>query len=173
MADESFEPETVYHGSTYSVPPHEITQGLRGTRLTTFHAGTEQSAKDRLDFWAQPGDVPSYLHTYRITGGVGPDTWGDPITDEEYNEGLEPEDYDRLEPWEKSVPEDDTTTIHPYTNEGEDRGSTSYVIPTSMVGNNVKYLGTQFANWTTNQYGQKELQVLSGEGRSSSREDWK
>lgn len=170
MADESFEPETVYHGSTSMLPPHAKENPRRSA---TFHAGTEQAAKDRLDFWAQPGDVPSYLHTYRITGGVGPDTWGDPITDEEYNKHVEPQELGFLKPANRSVPENDTTTIHPYVNEGEDDGSISYVIPTDMVGHHVKYLGTQFANWVTNQHGQKELQALSGEGRSSSREDWK
>lgn len=131
-----------------------------------------QAAKDRLDFWAQPGDEPSYIHTYRIDSGVGSDVWGDPIVDEEYNRHMDPEDMRFLDKSERSVPEDDTKTIHPYINEGEHRGSTSYVIPKKMVGSNVKFLGTQFTNWGKDEYGQKVLNVLSGEGRSSKREDW-
>lgn len=131
-----------------------------------------QSAKDRLDFWAQPGDIPSYIHTYKINSGIGTDVWGDPTVDEEYNKYVDPEDMRFLPKHERSVPEEDVNTIHPYINDGEDRGSTSYVIPKRMVGANVRYLGTQFANWEKDQYGQKILNVLSGEGRSSKREDW-
>lgn len=161
--------ETVFHGSTHLLPPHEVPAT---SRSLTFHAGTMQAAKDRLDFWAQPGDTPSYIHTYKIDSGVGPDVWGDPIVDEEYNKNVDPEDMRFLPKEERSVPEEDTDVIHPYINEGEDRGSTSYVIPKNMVGANVRYLGTQFANWGNNQQGQKVLNVLSGEGRSSKREDW-
>jgi hypothetical protein len=42
------------------------------------------------------------------------------------------------------VPEHKTNRIYPYTNRREDRGSTSYVVPSGFVGNHVKSLGLQF-----------------------------
>lgn len=44
----------------------------------------------------------------------------------------------------RSVPEYNEKRLYPYKNAREDRGSTSYVIPSGFVGRHVKHLGVQF-----------------------------
>jgi hypothetical protein len=46
------------------------------------------------------------------------------------------------------VPEYSQKRIYPYKNEREDKGSTSYVVPSNFVGNHVKHLGIQFQHFT-------------------------
>ena len=120
----------VYHGTLSEEAPHE--HGF------PFHAGTLRAANDRLDDEIQHGvdwdsaerGVAS-IHAYEIsdTAPTSRRTWQDPMfyTDE----GM-------------AVPEHKENRIYPYENDREDRGTTSYVIPSGFVGKHVKHLGVQF-----------------------------
>jgi hypothetical protein len=50
------------------------------------------------------------------------------------------------------VPEFNEKRIYPYKNVREDRGSTSYVIPSGFVGKHVKHLGVQFQGLHVDSY---------------------
>ena len=161
-ADESPIKEVVYHGSDSPIPPHELPdkRNIVGQPVRTFHAGTEDSARDRLNFWTQPGNGLGYLHKYRISDkAVGDAIWRDPIHNDDFHRDLPISELNALPEWDRSVPEDDETTVHPYTNDVEDKHSISYVIPKNMVGNQVHYLGTQFSD-------------IFSTGRSSTQESW-
>lgn len=110
----------VYHGTFAEKAPHEYDQ-------PTFHVGTRKAAEERLAEAEELGGIAT-IYAYEI-GDKAPtsrQSWEDPL--------------DRWNP----VPEHRTGRIYPYTNIGEDEGSTSYVIPTKFVGNHVKHLGPQF-----------------------------
>lgn len=136
----------VYHGTTgdpfYS--PHAWGD--------TFHAGSLQSARDRVRHWVDhysfnekpdeedfdvsdehPGKVRASYHAYEIADDapMSRRVWADPT------EGPEGE----------AVPEHKKNRIYPYTNTVEDVGSTSYVIPRNFVGKHVKHLGVQFSEF--------------------------
>jgi len=128
-------PKIVYHGTFSEYPPHEYEQG-------TFHAGTieatEQRLEDEMGHGVDIPDMPVWsVHKYEISEGapMSRRTWSDPII------GISRHNYEGAPP---PVPEHGTNRIYPYTNIREDRGSTSYVIPSNFVGGHVKYLGTQF-----------------------------
>jgi hypothetical protein len=123
----------VYHGTIEGKAPHE--HGY------PFHAGTYRAANDRLDDEMQHTDwnwegngVPSLsvgqIHAYEISDKAPTSrrTWEDPMF---YNNES------------RAVPENSQTRIYPYKNEREDRGSTSFVVPSAFVGNHVKHLNTQ------------------------------
>lgn len=122
----------VYHGTVSNAAPHE--HGY------PFHAGTLRAANDRLDDeishgvdWEDGSDTPrlaiGQIHAYEISDSAptSKKTWEDPMFYE--NET-------------KAVPEHKENRIYPYSNAQEDRGSTSYVIPSGFVGNHVKHLNT-------------------------------
>jgi hypothetical protein len=117
----------VYHGTFSDNPPH-VYGG-------PFHAGTEQSARERLDEAEEYGGL-ARIHGYEIkdTAPTNPNIWLDPLTKR------------RQGPYTARVPENDTTQIHAYENEHEDEGSISYVIPSNFVGKkkHVTHLGPQF-----------------------------
>lgn len=120
----------VYHGTVENEPPH--TQGV------PFHAGTRQAAQERIDdeiqhgiYVESPQRVTASYHAYEIDDDapMSKRTWQDPMFYQDER---------------KAVPEHKENRIYPYTNEREDRGSTSYVIPSSFVGRHVRHLGVQF-----------------------------
>ena len=115
-------PKIVYHGTFESQPPHEYNQD-------TFHAGTRKAAEERLDEAEESGGIAT-MHAYEISDTAPTSrrkTWADPYANSD-----------------NVVPEHKTNRIYPYTNEVEDSGSTSYVIPNQFVGRHVKHLGPQF-----------------------------
>lgn len=121
----------VYHGTFSDQPPHEYAQ-------ETFHAGTMEATEQRLEDEMSHGmDVPEMpvwsVHKYEISENapVSRRTWSDPMA------------FPR-EGAPAAVPEHKENRIYPYTNIREDRGSTSYVIPSNFVGGHVKHLGVQF-----------------------------
>lgn len=131
----------VYHGTLSEGAPH--------TYGGTFHAGTMRAADDRLDDeishgvdWGAAGVGIASIHAYEISKNAPTSrrTWGDPdvgflrATHEREGEDAPPPE----------VPEHKENRIYPYKNMREDRGSTSYVIPSGFVGNHVKHLGKQF-----------------------------
>ena len=113
----------VYHGSFSEEPPHMYGE--------TFHTGTLQAAHDRLDEAQEWGGLAS-IYKYRISDSAPTSraTWADPLHD--YADGP------------TVVPEYNQKRIYPYKNAVEDKGSTSYVVPSNFVGNHVQYLGVQF-----------------------------
>lgn len=122
--------QIVYHGTVESDPPH-----LQGV---PFHAGTRQAAQERIDDEIsygisvdEPKRVTASYHAYEISDDapMSKRTWQDPMFHQDAK---------------KAVPEHKENRIYPYTNEREDRGSTSYVIPSSFVGRHVQHLGVQF-----------------------------
>ena len=121
-------PKIVYHGTFSEDAPHEYGE--------PFHAGTMRSTEDRAADQMMGGEVepPSIrrVHAYEISdeAPMSKRTWADP------------DDYPDTGP--NVVPEFNEKRIYPYKNAREDRGSTSYVIPSSFVGSKVKHLGVQF-----------------------------
>lgn len=121
----------VYHGTFSEYPPHEYGE--------TFHAGTRAATEDRIADQIMGGEVegPAITRTYGYeisdTAPMSRSTWEDPDAGWAYKSlGGTP------------VPEHKTNRIYPYVNRREDRGSTSYVIPSGFVGGKVKNLGLQF-----------------------------
>lgn len=120
----------VYHGTVEPFAPHAWGH--------PFHAGTMNAAKDRLNDeinhgmdWAEIGAGIAAVHGYEISNNAPTSrrVWEDPMLPE--TEGRE-------------VPEHKENRIYTYQNAVEDRGSISYVIPSSFVGKHVKHLGVQF-----------------------------
>ena len=124
----------VYHSTFSDKAPHE--------HGDTFHAGTIRAAWDRLDESTEQGGIVRY-HQYAISRNApfSKKLWEDPIHPNKA----------------KRVPEDKNSRVHAYTNEVEDPGSRSYVIPSNFVGNHVKHLGPQFNG------GQQELRGPGGQ----------
>ena len=135
----------VYHGTLSDEPPH-----VHGE---PFHAGTLNAAYDRLEDETGHGSNESStmkVHGYEISDNVPTSrrTWQDPMFAEDTSQ---------------AVPEHKQNRVYPYKNEREDRGSTSFVIPSSFVGNHVKHLGIQFQHFT-NPYDdrhEKAVEVMS------------
>jgi len=122
----------VYHGTHSEEAPH--------TYGEPFHAGTIAAAYDRLADESMNGmlEAPtSRIHKYEIADDAPTSrgTWADPMDD--YSDGP------------TVVPEYNQKRIYPYKNAREDRGSTSYVIPSDFVGKHVKHLGIQFQHFTS------------------------
>ena len=120
----------VYHGTLSEEAPHE--HGY------PFHAGTSRAANERLDDeiqngvdWGEATRGVASIHAYEVsdTAPTSRRVWQDPMFGEDEN---------------KFVPEHKENRIYPYKNDREDRGSTSYVIPSNFVGKHVKHLGVQF-----------------------------
>lgn len=123
----------VYHGTIEGKAPHE--HGY------PFHAGTQRAASERLDDeishgmdWdpentGKPSIGVGQVHAYEISDKAPTSrrTWQDPMFAEDETQ---------------AVPEHKQNRIYPYKNEREDRGSTSFVIPSSFVGGHVKHLNT-------------------------------
>ena len=123
----------VYHGTVSSGAPH-----VWGS---PFHAGTLRAANERLDDEIEHGvawDAENkgilaigigQIHAYEISDDAPTSrkVWEDPMFSEDES---------------KAVPEHKENRIYPYKNEREDKGLTSYVIPSSFVGTHVKHLNT-------------------------------
>lgn len=128
----------VYHGTWSDLAPHEYGG--------TFHAGTLGATEDRAADQMMGGEVEEpairRVHAYEIsdTAPMSRRTWSDPdigfLRAEHEREGIAPP--------APEVPEHKDNRIYPYKNIREDRGSTSYVIPSGFVGKHVKHLGVQF-----------------------------
>jgi len=136
----------VYHGTLSEEAPHE--HGY------PFHAGTLRAADDRLEDeishgvdWSEVGRGVSSIHAYEISDGAPTSrrTWQDPMFGEDENQ---------------LVPEHKENRIYPYKNDREDRGSTSYVIPSHFVGKHVKHLGVQFQQ-LVNPYDGRDTDVFN------------
>lgn len=126
----------VYHGTWSARPPHEYDQ--------PFHAGTEQSAHDRLfsgEGIPEDRGWERTIHSYEIdTSDVSPKMHSDPHYGDTYEQIWKSKDA----PHTRRIPERPTKIVK-YLNDHEDRGSTSYVIPPEMVeSGRVKHLGVQF-----------------------------
>jgi hypothetical protein len=126
----------VYHGTFSEGAPHEYDQ--------TFHAGSMAATDDRSADQMMGGEVEApairQVHAYEIsdTAPMSRRTWADP--DAGFARVVKPEAGGAV----PEVPEHKENRIYPYTNIREDRGSTSYVIPSAFVGTHVKHLGVQF-----------------------------
>lgn len=136
----------VYHGTLSNGAPH--------TWGSPFHAGTLRAASDRIDDEIQHGwgedDMRNpeaigigQMHSYEISDDAPKSRhkWADPDGDwlqRELKNGKPTHPYIH----DQNVPEHKENRIYPYTNIREDKGSTSYVIPSSFVGTHVKYLNT-------------------------------
>lgn len=130
--------KVVYHGTFSGRPPHEYGG--------TFHAGTMRATDDRAADQVMGGEIDApaikQVHAYEISDDapMSRRMWGDPdvgflrATHEREGQDAPPPE----------VPEHKTNRIYPYQNIREDRGSTSYVIPSNFVGKYVKHLGVQF-----------------------------
>ena len=153
----------VYHGTWSDEPPHVYGE--------TFHAGTMAATEDRAADQMMGGEVEEpairRVHAYEISDSapMSRRVWSDP----DIGSLRAGHDYEKTTP---KVPEHKENRIYPYTNIREDRGSTSYVIPSSFVGKHVKHLGIQFQGF----YGSDEQEkamlnattgMLGGSPRSS------
>jgi hypothetical protein len=139
-------PKIVYHGTLSNAAPHE--HGY------PFHAGTYKAANDRLDDeiehgvdWDPEGTGKAQvgigqIHSYEVSDDAPTSkrVWGDP--DVGFQRATWERDGDDGPPTPE-VPEHKQNRIYPYKNDREDKGSTSYVVPSSFVGNHVKHLNTQ------------------------------
>ena len=132
-------PKIVYHGTFSEDAPHEYGG--------TFHAGTLRATDDRSADQIMGGEIEApairRVHAYEISDDapMSRRTWGDPDT------GFQRATWERDGedgPPTPEVPEHKDNRIYPYKNDREDRGSTSYVIPSNFVGKQVKHLGVQF-----------------------------
>ena len=124
----------VYHATLSDDPPHVYGE--------PFHAGTYRSAHDRLDDeitygvdWQPENEkYPNLgvgtIHEYEVSDKAPTSrrTWEDPMYFDDES---------------KAVPEHKQNRIYPYKNEREDKGATSYVIPSNFVGNHVKHLNKE------------------------------
>lgn len=114
----------VYHGTFSGKAPHEHGE--------PFHAGSMAATDDRAADQLMAGEVEEpairQVHGYEISDDapMSRHTWSDP------------------DAGSNVVPEHKDNRIYPYKNDREDRGSTSYVIPSGFVGKHVKHLGVQF-----------------------------
>ena len=115
----------VYHGTFSEGAPHEYG--------ATFHAGSMRATDDRAADQLMAGEVEDpairKVHAYEISDSA-------PTASSVYDDPMDSGEY--------KVPENVQTRIYPYTNAREDKGSTSYVIPSGFVGSHVKHLGVQF-----------------------------
>jgi len=152
-AKDKRQPIIVYHGRWNSLHnfsaeelPHEVSP--------TFHAGTRQAALDRIrdtiprdlknsqetiyKYEIHPKDLSILRYTdpiYRAEWVDDPTYVKDALTPQLDVEGL----YIQSDPGNK---------IKPYTNLAEDRGSTSYRIPSKLVTlGKVRHLGIQFRGY--------------------------
>lgn len=129
----------VYHGTFSAEPPHQYGG--------TFHAGTLRATDDRSADQLSAGEVEApairRVHAYEISDSAPTSkrVWGDPDVGF-LRASWERDGEDGPPPAE--VPEHKENRIYPYKNIREDRGSTSYVIPSGFVGTHVKHLGVQF-----------------------------
>lgn len=125
-------PKIVYHGTFSEYPPHEYGH-------ETFHAGTMRATDDRAADQMMGGEVEApairQVHAYEISDNapMSKRIWDDPM------EGMFGSS-EKVRP----APEFNEKRIYPYKNIREDKGSTSYVIPSGFVGKHVKHLGVQF-----------------------------
>jgi hypothetical protein len=124
----------VYHGTFSDEPPH-----VYGN---PFHAGTVSAAYDRIHGEIQNAgaggeDEATYrIHKYEISDNAPTSrkTWDDP--------------GDGFTHGPNDVPQSNQQRVYPYKNRYEDKGSTSYVVPSNFVGNHVKHLGIQFQHFS-------------------------
>ena len=119
--------------------------GVRGPAVRADGVG-ERLGDDRAADQLGGGDVEEpaiqQVHGYEIhdDAPMSRRTWGDPdvgflrATHEREGEDAPP----------REVPEHKRNRIYPYTNKREDSGSTTYVIPSALVGRHVTHLGVQF-----------------------------
>ena len=154
MAKDKIKPIVVHHGRWNSIYvskpplPHEVSD--------TFHAGTQRSALDRIRDTTprDPSKSQPTIYTYEIhpkdisklryTDSVYKKEWGDATgIKEAYSPELNVEGL--LLEVERTTPE---TVIKKYTNLAEDKGSTSYRIPSNLVNlGKVRHLGIQFLDY--------------------------
>lgn len=159
LVAESRQPVTAHHSTWIGENPHEVNYD------TSFHAGTLQAAKDRLraglvetlnnsDY--EEGDIlDAYIHSYEIPRSlISPKMHMDPDTSSARVLRHSATSRKRL----SRAPEKVTETskpqqVIPYKNSFEDKGSTSYVIPSQLVyEGRIKHLGSQFvADYTVDQ----------------------
>lgn len=132
----------VVHGTRSETPPHE----QEGDE--TFHVGTLASAHSRM----APELVraaPATMHMYRISRDVmDPTLFGDYKQEQEgdnYMSGLQPQLFESLPFTDESVKKHLSSSglVLPYRNRQEDRGSISFLVPKSLMGKGVEYLGKQ------------------------------
>lgn len=130
----------VAHGTTSEIPPHE----REGDEA--FHVGTIAAAQSRM----APETMrlaPATLHMYRISRDVmDPIKVGDYKQEQEgddYMSGLQPQLFEELPFTDKSVEKYASSSglVLPYRNRQEDRGSTSFLVPKSLMGKGVEYIG--------------------------------
>lgn len=132
----------VQHGTQSEVPPHE----LDGPEA--FHVGTPMAAKSRMSPELMRVQ-PAVFHTYRISrDAMAPVRFGDFIGEQEYDKhmsGLQPDLFESVS-FDKKAATDyikSSNLVLPYRNHQEDKGSTSFLVPKSRIGNGVEYLGSQ------------------------------
>ena len=167
LAEESRKPIIAHHSTWLGIDPHDINSD------TSIHAGTQQSAVDRLgealsatvhNSGLEPGErLVSYLHSYEIPKGlIDRNQHNDPIFNRNSRlrhsntsrkrlknapEYVDSMDYKRSDKGVEGTPKEGLKVIK-YKNEIEDPGSTSYVIPSPLINSGrVKYLGQQFLTY--------------------------
>ena len=148
MPKDKRQPITVYHGrwnSIRSLGMEELPHEARDT----FHAGTRRAALHRIRDTTprNPGESQATIYKYelhpkdvsmvRYTDSTYKKEWGDETG---INEAHSPQlDVEQGDPGGKAKQ---------YTNLAEDKGSTSYRIPSNLVSlGKVRHLGVQFEGY--------------------------
>jgi hypothetical protein len=128
----------VMHGTQTHIPPHVKEEGE-----PSFHAGTSASADSRMAF-----NAPYHFkHLYRIhRDAVDPTVFGDYMEEGSYEKGMKGLQTGLFEtiPFnskEATEHHKKSGLVLPYRNNQEDRGSISFLVPKSRIGNGVEYLG--------------------------------
>lgn len=120
--------EVQFHGTPFpSGFPHD----------EWMHVGTRQAAEERLRSihprdYGLPDDSPATIHTVRLQGRVYPHT----LSDDEANEitSMHPSQMSRLAPEDiPDAPNYGGYKVFPYTNDGEHKGSVSYIAHRSAI----------------------------------------
>ena len=153
LVEERRKPVIAHHSTWLGIDPHELNAD------SSVHAGTMQAAYDRLsdglgstmeDSDYESGErLDSYMHSYEVPrGSINPTMHMDPHTSSKNvlrhpntSRKRMPVAPEFLSPYENAS----DTRVVPYTNTFEDKGSTSYVIPSKLINEGrVKHLGSQF-----------------------------
>ena len=151
LVEERRKPIVAHHSTWLGIDPQELNED------SSIHAGTMQSAYDRLspgldstlkDSDYEDGEqMHSYLHSYKIPRNViNPTMHLDPDSRGVLRHSNTSRNRMKVTP-EKIYPYNNPSDnrVLQYKNEVEDKGSTSYLIPSKLIHDGrVNHLGDQF-----------------------------
>ena len=132
--------EIVYHGTWAGEKPHQVSKGV-------FHAGTRKSATERIrDISSPRNNKQAEIHKYEIDPSVvSMLNYTDPQFDPSWVSSTASNSVKASSSALRVNAGSVGTRAKKYTNLIEDKGSTSYQIPSDLVKTGmVRHLGVQF-----------------------------